>query len=222
MPPLPSFQAVIFDMDGLLFDTEALYQRAWPEVGRAMGLTITAEIARETIGVATKESEAIFQKYCGISFSIDHAFAEMKAWLIAHVERYGLPEKPGARELLTLLHMRKFPIALGTSNIEEVAHAFLDEAGLRNYFSVIVCGDMVDKVKPAPDIFLRCAKELKIPPADCLVLEDSPVGIHAAHAAACIPVLIPDLIDANKETKELAHAVYPSLLDLIPLIERAK
>ena len=210
-------RAVIFDMDGLLFDTESLYLDAWPHVGIEMGIAITPEVARATIGHGAQAAEQIFQSHYGSAYSLARAIPIMDRWLEKHVAKHGLPLKPGAFELLAQLQEKEIPIALGTSNMKSVADAYLAEAGLDVYFPVRICGDMVEKPKPAPDIFLRCAERLNVLPQHCLVLDDSPTGILAAIRAGCIPAMVPDLIPPPDELRDQIWRVFGSLYDVIPL-----
>ena len=193
-------QGVIFDMDGLLLDTETLYLMAWPEVGEAMGLTITQEAALETIGTSHEEHERIFQRHYGPAFCMEKAMDILDKWLTDYVAQNGLPIKAGAVELLQLLREKGIPVAIGSSNYKYVVEAYLEATGLGGYFKTWVAGDMVPQKKPEPDIFLRAAQELQAPPARCLVLEDSMVGALAAYRAGCIPGLVPDLITPDDAT----------------------
>ena len=185
-------EAVIFDMDGLLFDTEALYIEAWPEVGKIMGLPISKEVTLATVGLGNQAHEQVFQEHYGPAFTMDTALPLMEEWMRDYVEEHGLPVKPGARALLNILREKGIPIAIGSSNLRYVVEAFLEQAELQHAFDILVAGDMVEKTKPAPDIFLRAAKELGVSPAKCLVLEDSPTGVEAAWRAGCIPAIVPD------------------------------
>ena len=207
-------QGVIFDMDGLLFDTEALYLMAWPEAGAMMGLDIPLSVARKSISVSNEESERIFQAHCGPAFTLEKALPLMDAWVRDYVLQNGLPVKPGARELLRLLREKGIPTALGSSNLRYAVDAYLEAAELAEFFDVLVAGDMVAKRKPAPDIFLRAAKEMGISPARCLVLEDSPVGVLAAYRAGCVPAMVPDQLGPEDETYGLMWRMFSSLEQL--------
>ena len=209
-------KAVIFDMDGLLFDTEQLYLQAWAPVGEAMGLPNAVEIARLTIGIGYEDSETIFQSHYGPAFRMEQALPIMSQWIERYITEHGMPCMPFARELVQLLHGKGFPLAIGSSNLRSVAEAFLDAAGLLQYFTAIVTGDMVEYAKPAPDIFLRAARELGFPPEQCLVLDDSPIGILAAYRAGCIPAMVPDLLPPTDETYGQLWRKFSSL-EQIPL-----
>ena len=204
-------QAVIFDMDGLLFETESLYLDAWPEVGAALGFPITREVAMQTISRQLKDCEAMFQAHYGPEFSIEAARPIMRAWFLAEIEKNGLPLRPWAREMVELVHGKGIPFALGTANRSVVARYYLEVTGLAEYFHTIVTLDMVEHGKPAPDVFLQAAARMGFPPEQCLVLEDSPIGLQAAYAAGCLPVLVPDLLLPDEATIAKAWRVFDNL-----------
>lgn len=204
-------QAVIFDMDGLLFETESLYINAWPEAGKAMGLPITKEVAAQSASLGYRESEALFQSHYGPTFSLAAALPIMRELLTTEIEANGIPLRPWAREMVALVHSKGIPFALGTSNLSHVAQSYLEVTGLTDYFRTVVAVDMVEHAKPAPDIFLLAAERMNVSPAQCVVLEDSPVGIQAAYAAGCLPVMVPDWVQPDQATRDQAWGVFDSL-----------
>jgi len=204
-------RGVIFDMDGLLLDTEAMYLKAWPPVGEMMGLPITEALAFATVGHGAKETEEVFQAELGEVFTIERARPFIRQWIIDYVAQNGLTVKRGVRELAKLLRRRGIPMAIGSSNTERNVRAFLEEAKLLSYFDTIVTADLVEHAKPAPDIFLKAAKNLGLSPAQCLVFEDSPTGVEAAHAAGCVTVMVPDLVQPCDVTKERCFQIISSL-----------
>ena len=213
-------RGVIFDMDGLLLDTEALYLKAWPPVGEMMGIPITEAVARQTVGHDAKATAAVFQTHYGTAFTLEQAKPLIRQWILDHVEKHGLTVKPGARALLEFFKARGLPLAIGSSNIEQNVRAFLEEADLLSYFDVIVTADLVEHPKPAPDIFLKAAEELGFSPAQCLVLEDSPTGVQAAHAAGCVTIVVPDLIQPCEMTRSRVLRVLGSLEEARSLFVR--
>jgi len=198
-------------MDGLLLDTEALYIKAWVPVGGMMGIPITAEIARSTVGHDSKSTEEAFQKHFA-DFTLERARPLISQWLTEYVAEHSIDVKPGARELLEFFKKRGFPLAIGSSNRQQYAEAYLGEVDLLRYFDTIVTADLVGRAKPAPDIFLQAAKNLGLSPEQCLVLEDSPIGAQAAYEAGCLTILVPDLIQPCAMTRERVWQVLPNLL----------
>ena len=204
-------RGVIFDMDGLLLDTEAMYLKAWPPVGEMMGLSITEDLAYATVGRGAKETEEVFQAELGEAFTIERARPFIGQWIMDYVAQNSLEVKPGARELVELLRRRAVPMAVGSSNIERNVRAFLEEAKLLPYFDTIVTADLVEHAKPAPDIFLQAAKNLGLAPSQCIVFEDSPTGVEAAHMAGCVTIMVPDLVQPCDVTKERCFQIISSL-----------
>jgi HAD superfamily hydrolase (TIGR01509 family) len=211
-------QAVIFDMDGLIFDTERISIPAWQKAGREHGYDIAAPHIMETIGFNLAGTEAILKRHYGEDFP----FQEIKALKVEYIREGFIdnapPLKTGVRELLSWLSDRKIPVALGTSTERRRVLEYLDAAGIRGYFHAVVCGDEVSRGKPAPDIFLKAAEKLGIPSASCLVLEDSENGIRAAREAGMLPVLVPDIIEVPAEVKDFAKTVLPSLTEVIDFL----
>jgi len=213
-------RGVIFDMDGLLLDTEALYIKAWPPVGEMIGIPITAEVAQKTVGHCAKATEAVFQDYYGKGFTLERSIPIIRKWITDYVAEHGLEVKPGVRELVELLRSRSIPMAIGSSNIQRNVQMYLEEAKLLSYFDTIVTADLVERPKPAPDIFLKAAENLGLAPAQCLVFEDSPIGVEAAHTAGCNVIVVPDLIEPCEMTRSRVLRVLGSLEEAWSLFVR--
>ncbi len=203
---------VIFDMDGLIFDTERLAVAAWVAAGQRFGVPVTPEAIVEVIGLDAQATEAVLRGRYGA----DMPYAEMRQFRVAHasaqIEAEGLPIKPGLYELLELLEARGIRRALATSTRHERAAQYLALAGVLGRFDAVVGGDQVVRSKPEPDIFLAAAAAVGAPPAACLVLEDSESGILAASRAGMRPILVPDLQRPRPEVAALAHHECTSLL----------
>jgi HAD superfamily hydrolase (TIGR01509 family) len=198
--------AVIFDMDGLIFDTERLIRCAVQEAGRSIGYQISDAFFDSMIGVPGAECEILIRTQFGPSFPFAEYVAACRiesARLLAHE----LPIKPGAVALLDHLRDARMPIGLATSSGRETTERHLHRSDLRRYFDVVVTRNDVPRGKPHPDLFLKAADDLGVAPRHCLVLEDSHNGIRAAAAAGCVPVMVPDLLAATDEMRTLCHAV---------------
>ena len=128
-----------------------------------------------------------------------------------YVAAHGLEVKPGARELMELLQNKSIPMAIGSSNIKRNVEMYLEETALSPYIDTIVTADLVERAKPAPDIFLKAAKNLGLAPRQCLVFEDSPVGVEAAYTAGCNVIVVPDLIAPCELTRSRVLQVMGSL-----------
>lgn len=211
-------KAVIFDMDGVIFDSERATLYCWQEIAKRHGLENLEENYYKCIGVTREVTERITKDAYGEDFPYD-AFAK-EASILYH-ERYGggrMPLKEGVREILSYLSERKLPVAIASSTRELRVREHLRDAGLLSYFSVIVGGERVGRSKPAPDIFLLAAEELGADPSGCLVIEDSFNGIRAAHAAGMQPVMVPDMMQPDDEIAGKCVAVRKSLLEVIPFL----
>ena len=200
-------KAAIFDMDGVLFDTERLYCDTWHRMTEERGLGVSEKFTSALRGTTGKGSEAVIHQFYP---ELDAAafYAEGMRY-VKEYTKHTLPEKPGIRELLQWLKENGYPTAIASSTDVETILDHLQLAGIREYFDVIVGGKDVRHGKPAPDIFLLAAEKLGADPKDCFVFEDSPNGIRAACAAGCKAVMIPDLSPADEEMKEKACICKP-------------
>ena len=172
-------EAVLFDMDGLLLDTEAVYTRALLEAAEANGVEMPLEFCHSMIGVPGKECEALIQEFFGSAFSLDR-FRESFKRSVAREFDAGIAVKNGAVEILDFLESRCLPAAVATSTGRTTADRHLQQAGLRERFKAIVTRDDVEHGKPAPDIYLEAARRLGVAPERCIALEDSHNGLRAA------------------------------------------
>lgn len=215
----PGIQAVIFDMDGLMLDTERLAQRAWQEAARAWEYELPDHVFLAAVGRTAADTGAIFAADYGEGFPFEEMYARKQELLHEIIETEGIPTKPGLFELLDTIDALGLQKAVATSTARPLAEVKLAQADLRRRFNVVVCGDEIPRGKPAPDIFLAAAQQLQIEPGRCVVLEDSEAGIQAAHGAGMIPVWVPDLKAPTPETTPLAHAILPSLCQVPDLLQ---
>jgi len=212
-------KAVIFDMDGLMFDTEALNASAWKAAGKLHGFEMTDELLRSHIGSNVETTKKLMQEHFGAGFDFEAVRADRIAHSFRYIEENGMPLKPGLRELLAYLDEKRLKTAIATSSGEMFVRFYLEHAGLDHEFDVVVSGDKIKKGKPEPDIFLTALAELGVGAEECLVLEDSYNGITAAHRAGIRSVMIPDLLPPTPEIARLFFSKADVLTDVIPLIE---
>ena len=199
---LAKIDAVIFDMDGLIFDTERPIRRVILDAAKAAGCEMSEAFYQTMIGVPGPECDALMRDYFGPGFAFDD-FRSVCRSGIARVLGEGVPLKPGAAELLVELRARQMPLALATSSPRDHAEHHLGVADLRRFFTAVATRNDVSRGKPHPDLFLRAAADLRVAPDRCLVLEDSHNGVRAAHAAGCLPVMVPDLLQPTEEMRGL-------------------
>lgn len=212
-------KGVLFDMDGLMFDTERIWSESWLETGRQWGIPITEAIVCSMRGRNHDGCDEICRQNFGPQFDAPAFRAAATQRMRAQVDRDGVPVKPGLKALLQELRRRDIPAILATSTTRNTALSYLERAGVGEYFKGAVCGDEVQNSKPHPEVFLKAAALTGAAPQCCMVLEDSPNGIRAGAAAGCVPVMVPDLTLPDGEMQSLAAHIIPSLADAIPLLD---
>ncbi|MBO5278289.1 MAG: HAD family phosphatase [Lachnospiraceae bacterium] len=207
-------KAVVFDMDGVIFDSEKCVLECWREVADRHNIPDIEEACRECLGInAAATRERMLKRY-GEAFPYDEYKKESSALFHEKYDDGRLPKKPGVHELLEYLKQQKIKIALASSTRQEVVLQELRDGGLLNYFDKVVCGDMVKRSKPEPDIFLKACEELQVNPSDAYAVEDSYNGIRAAHAAGMRPIMVPDMAEPTEEMERLSEVVLPSLFEV--------
>jgi HAD superfamily hydrolase (TIGR01509 family) len=215
-PKSAALRAVIFDMDGLLIDSEVIYRMAWLRAIGEFQREMPEEIFRRFLGRNNQDSRAMLAEIYGVDFDVSGFLDACGAIAGAHIDTHGIPHKPGLAELLAQLDERQLAAGVATSTRREWAMRSLGSLAAR--FKVLTTGDEVTRGKPAPDIFLLCAERLQAAPHECLVLEDSEAGIRAAHAAGMAAIMIPDLVEPSEEVRALAWRVCRSLEEVVPLL----
>ncbi|MCQ2452311.1 MAG: HAD family phosphatase [Oscillospiraceae bacterium] len=214
-----AFDAVVFDMDGVIFDSEREVLKCWQETGKKHGLDHVEDVVFACIGTNKTRTREIVLEYYGQDFPFDSFNGEASALYHSRYSGGRLPLKPGIRELLTWLKTRGKGIALASSTRHAVVTDELKAAGLLDFFDAVIGGDMVERSKPAPDIFLKACQALELEPERCFAIEDSYNGIRAAQAGGLRPLMVPDLLPANEKMMALAESIEKNLLDVITYLE---
>lgn len=212
-------KAVIFDMDGVIFDSEQAVYHGWLELADKYHLIDIEKIYRKCIGVNSEMTRQIFLDYYGEDFPYDEYKAEQSKNYHERYDNGRLPMKPGIKELLISLKKKQYGIAIASSTRTELVEEQIKNAGLREYFDVIIGGDMVKKSKPEPDIFLKAAECLGVLPEETYVIEDSYNGIRAAFAGKMIPIMVPDMLEPDSEMREKAQYICKDLYEVRELLE---
>lgn len=213
-------KAVIFDMDGVIFDSERLYMECCCEAAEIFGISDIESTVHACIGLTTQKTHELYLNKYGKDFPIDEFWKEATGRFAQKTKGGLLPVKKGARELLEMLYEKNIPTALASSTKTETIIRELIAADLFGYFKTIVGGDMVSKSKPEPDVFLFAAERAGFAPEECIIIEDSFNGVRAARAAGGYVIMVPDLVQPDEEIRSLADRVEPSLDDVRELFLR--
>lgn len=207
-------KTVIFDMDGLIVDSEVRALKAWQEVAEKRGIPGIDELFPKMIGMNVYTRGLLFAETFGEDFPFLECDNEVRSIAHGYEAISPVPLKKGVRELLAYLRENGFKIAIASSGLLATIERRMKHHGIFEYFDVIVSGDMVTKSKPDPEIFLLCAEKLGVHPSEITVFEDSQNGIKAAHAAGMRPVMVPDLVTPEKDVAAMAYAICSSLLEV--------
>jgi beta-phosphoglucomutase len=211
VPKLCDFCAVIFDMDGLVLDTETTYFVAWQQAAKAMGYALSETFCLSLSGLHYKDVELKLMDWYGADFNLQ-AFNHLSGifWR-EHVNTHGINIKHGFTQLLEFIVQQQMPYCLATNSPAINAYECLEVAGIKDVFPTIITRDDVQHGKPAPDIFLKAAELLKVPISQCLVLEDSHAGIVAASRAGAFSVFVPSTESIDPLTVDLCDVMMVDL-----------
>ena len=214
-------KGAIFDMDGLMIDTEKLYLKFWIQSAKDFGYDMKPEHVYAIRSMARKYSIPTLKGFLGEDCPTEEIRAHRTELMAEYINEHGLEVKKGLFELLYYLKGREIKMAVATATPRSRTTEYLEKIGAAKFFSAVICGDMVETGKPAPDIYLTAARELGLPPEECAAFEDSPNGIKAAHDAGCHAIMIPDMTQPDDEIKPLLSAVYENLGLAVDYFERS-
>ena len=213
-------QGVVFDMDGLMFDSERIVQHAWNVAGRQMGYgDLGYENMCHTIGFNVVRRQEYFLKKYGQNFPFEEFKERYREAYAAYVKEHGVPAKKGLHELLRVLKNRGIPMAIATSSSPAHARGNVEKEGIGDYFVGMITGDMVTEGKPSPEIYQKACELLAIEPSKALALEDSLHGIQAAHKAGMVTVMVPDLVQDSGLIDGILDGKAESLLEVAQWME---
>lgn len=212
-------KGIIFDMDGLIFDSERVVQRAWAEIGEEYGYEGMGDQIYHTVGFNRKRRELYFKSVYGQDFPHDLFVDKTREIFSRIVDTEGLPMKPGAKEVLALAKSKGMRIGLATSSSSDYAVNELTTAGIYDYFDGFVFGNMVTKSKPDPEIYLKACEAVGIKAEEGLALEDAPSGVESASRAGLKVIMVPDLVQPDAAIREKAWKIVDSLEEVIPLLK---
>lgn len=210
-----NYEAIVFDMDGVIFDSERAVMNCWLELAQKYDIKDIEKPYFACVGTTMTRTREIMLETYGEDFPYDEYARESSLMYHEKYDGGKLPMKPGVMELLSYLKEKGKKIALASSTRRETVTNQLRWAGIIDYFDVIICGDMVARSKPAPDIFLKACQELGVLPENTYAIEDSYNGIRAAHAGQLRPIMVPDLLEADDEMRGMAEYVCDNLNEVI-------
>ncbi len=198
-------KAVIFDMDGLMFDTERIFVKAWDYAGDKIGIGKAGYMVLKTLGMNIEMSKNIWIKEFGHNHDEKALKSYTKEFLVKYYNENTVPVKNGLFDLIEYLHKKDIKMAVASSSPKWEVLKHLNDSKIINKFEVIMCGDMVEKSKPDPTIYLKTCELLNEEPKDCYALEDSKNGILSACKAGCNTIMVPDLWEPNEEINKLLY-----------------
>lgn len=211
-------KAVIFDMDGLMLDTEKLLVKYWCMAAQQLGYNMTREHALALRSFSRKFAAPKLKEWFGED--CDYlTIRNLRVKLMKeYTDKYGIEKKAGLDTLLRYLRSHGYRIAVATATDAGRAGEYLKQIGVYDYFETVISGNMLENGKPCPDIYLYACEQLGLPPASCMALEDSPNGVKSASSAGCVTVMIPDLTQPTEAELSVVYAVKPSLDKVIDLL----
>ncbi|MGN0489570.1 MAG: HAD family hydrolase [Ruminococcus sp.] len=211
-------KGIVFDMDGVVLDTEKLYIRFWCEAADFYGYPMERYHALAIRSMARPFAIEKLKSFFGQDFDY-HAVHQKRIELMdKYISENGIEKKPYAEELLSFLKDNGYKTAIATATAPERTEKYLEQVGLYKYFDKVVCASMVKQGKPKPDIYLRACQELQLKPKECMAIEDSPNGIRSASGAGCVTVMVPDQDEPNEEIRSLTYSVVKNLNEVKKLL----
>ena len=207
-------------MDGLILDTEKLYQRFWKEASKKCGFNMPQEIALKLRSLDKTLAKKLLNDFFGENYSYEEVKAIRIKLMADYVEKNGIQAKEGVRELVDYLRENGYKIAVATATNYERANRHLTLAGVRDCFDNIICACDLEHGKPYPDVYIYACKKLGLKPEECAALEDSPNGVKSAYAAGCKVICVPDGGEVEEEIKPVIYGSVASLIDVVNMIEK--
>lgn len=210
--------SVVFDMDGLMFDTERVYVEAWDYAGSKIGIGKAGYLVYKTLGMNSRATQKVLDEEFPDGYDKTGLAYYTKIFLEKYYLENGLQVKAGLYELLSFLKDNHYKIAVASSTTEQGVRKNLSDAKITEYFQVIIGGDMVSHSKPDPEIYMKACKMLEENPENCLALEDSKNGLLSAYNAGCKPIMVPDLWQPDEKIEKILYAKFTNLSEVIGLL----
>lgn len=214
--------AVVFDMDGVIFDSEALSKRGWLMIGDKYQIPDMEKIFYRCMGLTPPDMKRLFLDVFGEDFPYDQCCSEAVAFFHDYVDTHGMPIKEGAREMLGWLKDNDISVGLATSTRKETVLRELTDTRLLSFFDEIVTGDMLSRSKPAPDIYLKACEMLHVSPENTWAVEDSYNGIRSAYQAGMKVMMIVDQVEPDDEIAGMTDVVFHSMQEALAYFKGLK
>ncbi|MGI6069124.1 MAG: HAD family hydrolase [Blautia sp.] len=215
-------KAIIFDMDGLMFDSERATYEGYVEICREYGYGMRMEFYKKLLGCPLPTARKYLREEYGEAFPMEETIGKVHEYLETRFAAEGVPKKKGLTEILEYAREAGFSCLVATSSGRDRVDGILRMAGVTDYFADVICGNEVQRGKPHPDIFLKGCEKLCCAPGEAWVLEDSEVGVAAAYEAGISCICVPDMKEPSKECREKAAYVVDSLLEAMEIIRKEK
>ena len=199
-------KAVIFDMDGVLIDTEKWLNIYWQQAAREAGFAVTREDGLAIRSLAAKYARPYLKGLFGADFDYDAIRARRKELMKNHIAEHGIEKKPYVDEILDYLAEKKIKTAVATATDPERAKQYLTQIGIYDKFDQVISATTVENGKPEPDVYLYACEQIGEKPEDCIAVEDSPNGILSAYRAGLSVVMVPDFTEPDEETAKMLYA----------------
>ncbi len=207
-------KAVVFDMDGVLFDSEKITYAMWKKTGDEYKISDVETAVRECTGRNIDDTCAYLKNRYGENFPALEFRMRCSELFHSYADKNGLPLMPYAKEILESLKERGYVLALASSTRKTVVEKELKEAGMYSYFKTVTCGDMVSHSKPDPEIYLCACKSIGFEPENCAAVEDSPNGIISAYNAGMKCIMVPDQIEPDEKIRAMLYKLCSNLKEL--------
>ena len=212
---LDNIDLFIFDMDGILFDTETVYVEYGKKLIGELNFEVTDDLIEKTTGLTNEEAKGIYLEEFGKDFPYDEITSKVYNYIIDEAKKGNIPLMKGAKEMLDFLSSKGKKMVMGTSADSFMANTLLESKGIKHYFSHIITANVVERGKPDPEVFLRGAGKLNINPSKTIVFEDSVNGVKAAYVAGMLPIMIPDKLTPTEDIEDMLHKKFDNFLEVI-------
>ena len=217
---MENIKAFIFDMDGLILDTERIAFKSYKEALKEYGYDFSEAFFLTLVGTNVKLTKELCLNRYGSWFPFDLLHENHNKITEEYIKKNGVPLKEGVNELIDYLKEKDYKIALATSSDREKAEYLLELVKIKDKFDYIICGNDIVNSKPNPEIFLKAAENLKVEPKECVVIEDSKFGVKAAVNAGMKVINVPDMKMPNSEVKSMAFKIFNNLLEVKDYISK--